>query len=80
MAKARDFYVQKDNFFILSDVTKEFMQKHNLSGTVSQFKAKVLCTVPVKTVYTWIYNKPTKVYRISDFKYQQMSTEDIIHK
>ncbi len=79
MAKARDFYVQKDSFFILSDITKEFMQKHNLPGTVSQFKARVVCTVPYKTVYTGCFNTPTKVYRIADFKQQQMSISGIEH-
>ena len=79
MAKARDFYVQKDSFFILSDITKEFMQKHNLQGTVSQFKARVVCAVPYKTVYTGCFNTPTKVYRIADFTQKQMSTADIIH-
>lgn len=78
MAKARDFYVQKDSFFILSDITKEFMQKHNLPGTVAQFKARVVCTVPYKTVYTGCFNTSTKVYRISDFTQKQMSTADII--
>ena len=79
MAKARDFYVQKDSFFILSDITKEFMQKHNLPGTVSQFKARVVCSVPFSTVKTGIFGTLTKVYRIADFTQKQMSTADIIH-
>lgn len=79
MAKARDFYVQKDSFFILSDITKEFMQKHNFPGTVAQFKAKVLCTVPFKVVRTGPYDRLTKVYRITDFKQQQMSISCIEH-
>lgn len=80
MNKARDYYVDKDKFFILSDVNKSFMEKHNIPGTVAQFKARVLCTIPYKTVRTGIFDKATKVYRVSDFKYQQMSTLDIIHK
>lgn len=80
MAKARDYYVDKDKFFIISDVNKAFMEKHGLTGTVTQFKALVVCTVPYKTVRTGIFDKVTKVYRISDFKYKQMSTADIIYK
>lgn len=79
MAKARDYFVQKDSFFILTDITKEFMQKHNFPGTVAQFKAKVLCTVPFKVVRTGPYDRLTKVYRIADFTQKQMSTADIIH-
>lgn len=79
MAKARDYFVQKDSFFILTDITKEFMQKHNFPGTVTQFKAKVLCTVPFKVVRTGPYDRLTKVYRIADFKQQQMSISGIEH-
>lgn len=77
MNKARDYYVDKDKFFILSDINKSFMEKHNLPGTVTQFKAIVSCSVPFKTVRTGIFDKTTKVYRISDFKYKQMSMPDI---
>lgn len=80
MTKARDYYVDKDKFFILSDINKSFMEKHSLPGTVAQFKAKVVCIAPFKTVRTGIFDKPTKVYRISDFKTQQLSTADIMHK
>ncbi len=78
MTKARDYFVQKDKFFIFSDITKEFMQKHNIPGTVARFKAKVICTVPFKIVQTGIFNKRTKVYQLSDFT-QQMSETDITH-
>lgn len=79
MAKARDFYVQKDSFFVLSDINKDFLKKHNLPGTVSQFKARVVCSVPFSTVRTGIFGTLTKVYRIADFKQQQMSISGIEH-
>lgn len=68
MSKARDYFVDKDKFFILSDVNKSFMQKHNLPGTVAQLRARVVCTIPFKTVRTGIFDKVTKVYRVSDFQ------------
>lgn len=77
MNKAQDYYAQKDKFFILSDITKEFMQRHNIPGTISQFKAKVVCSIPYKIVYTGIFGKRTKVYCIEDFTQKQMSTADI---
>lgn len=77
MCKARDYYAQKDKFFIFSDITKDFMQKHNLPGTVTQFKALVTCSKPCGIVRTGIYDRHTKVYRIADFKFKQTSIDEL---
>ena len=77
MNKARYYYVQKDKFFIFSDITKDFMKKHNLPGTVAQFKALVACSIPFGIVKTGIFDKHTKVYRIADFSFKQTSIDEL---
>lgn len=73
-AKAYDYYWQhsdRDNFFILSDVNSRFMKKHNLSGSVKDFKDKVRKTKPFTKVKTGSasYNyRFTPIYRVTDFK------------
>ncbi len=73
-AKAFDYYYRhsdRDNFFILSDVNAKFMKKHNLAGSVKDFKDKVRKSEPFTRVLTGSagYNfRSTPLYRITDFQ------------
>jgi len=73
-AKAFDYYWQhsdRDNFFILSEVNSTFMKKHNLTGSVKDFKNKVRHSKPYTRVRTGSasYNyRSTPIYRVTDFK------------
>ena len=71
---AFDYYWQhsdRENFFILSDINSNFMKKHNLGGTVKEFKNKVRKSQPFTRVRTGSANynyRSTPLYRVSDFK------------
>ena len=73
-AKAYDYYwhhSDRDNFFILSDVNSRFMKRHNLSGSVKDFKDKVRKSKPYTKVKTGSANynyRFTPIYRVTDFK------------
>ena len=73
-AKAFDYYWQlsdRDDFFILSDVNSRFMKRHNLNGSVKDFKDKVRKSKPYTKVKTGSasYNyRFTPIYRVTDFK------------
>jgi len=68
--RARDSYVQKDKFFILSDINARFMKKHNIPGTIEEFKDIVRESRPYKQVFAGCgpFMKKTKVYYIEDYK------------
>ena len=73
-SKAFDYYwshSDRNNFFILSEVNSHFMKKHNLNGTVKDFKDKVRKSKPFTRVKTGSasYNyRSTPIYRVTDFK------------
>lgn len=74
-SRSHDFFLAKlprgDTYFILSDINAEFLKKHNIESTVSDFKLRVRKSKPFTRCSTGsvYYNfRSTPIYRISDFK------------
>ncbi len=72
--KAFDHYYQlldRDDYFILSDINSRFIKRNSFSGTIKDFKEKVRKSKPYTKVVTGGTRYPmrkTPLYRISDFK------------
>ena len=65
---ASEYYASR-GLFVLSDVNAEFLRKHNIKMSVSQFKTLVRFSEPLKFVITgaYGYENKTPVYSINSF-------------
>ena len=69
--KASDYILNKEEYFYISEIDKDFLKRHKINMTIKQFKNFVRTCTPYDTVLTGGFRhemRATKLYKMSEIK------------